>query len=183
VKDDAVVLHTRAYAEVDAIVALFARAHGRLAVYGRGVRSPKRQNAPPLAPLYEVRLELFKKGQGDLYSARAVDLVNAHASLQTDLVRLSAANVVLELVREMFHEGQHDEAVYDALRGTLSDLEHEPPLAVLDAFEPSLLSALGYAQEARGDDPLARFKQRTAIFSRVRGRELPARAFLLTMLR
>ena len=74
-KDDAVVLHVRPYGDADGIVSLFCRRHGRIAVYGRGVRSSKRQNAPPLLPLYEVRLELSKKATSDLYSARAVDLV------------------------------------------------------------------------------------------------------------
>ena len=185
-KDDAVVLHARPYGDVDAIVALFARSHGRISVYGRGVRSSKRQSAPPLAPLYEVRLELARKS-GDLFSARAVDLVNAHAALQTDLVRLGAANVVVEIVREMYQEGQSDPLVYARLCDTLTALERGVPLEVLDDFEHELLAALGYQQEEEGADPLARFRQRTEIFGRVigtqRGRDLPARAFLLSVAR
>lgn len=177
-KDDAVVLHARPYGDADAIVSLFCRQHGRVAVYGRGVRSSKRQNAPPLLPLYEVRLELTKKGTGDLYSARAVDLVNAHSALHTDLVRLAAANVIVELVREMYPEGQDDPLVYTRLCETLSELERGAPLEVLDGFEHELLAALGYQQEEEGEDPRARFSERTRIFAQLRGRDLPARGFL-----
>jgi DNA repair protein RecO len=183
VKDEAIVLHARAYGDADAIVSLFAKVHGRVAVYGRGVRSAKRQNAPPLLPLYEVRLELDRKQGSDLYSARAVDLVNPHAVLQTDLVRLGAANCVLELAREMFQEGQTDELVFERLRVTLTELERGVAIDVLDDFEHELLAALGYQQEEAGDDARARFHERTRIFTRLHGRELPARAFFRDVLR
>lgn len=177
-KDDAIVLHLRAYGDVDGIVSLFCRAHGRVAVYARGVRSAKRQNAPPFQPLYEVRLELDRKQGSELYSARAVDLMNPHAALQTDLGRLAAANVVLELAREMYQEGQSDPLVFEQISHTLTELEQREPFEVLDDFEHGLLAALGYQQEESGDDARARFHERTRIFTKLRGKELPARAFL-----
>jgi DNA repair protein RecO len=180
-KDEAIVLHSRAYAEVDAIISLFARKHGRISVYARGARSSKRKNAPPFAPLWEITLELHKKTGSTLYAPRAVSLTSAHDPLMRDLMRLAAANCAVELVRELFEEGQSDSDVYDRLREVLCVLESAPPLETMDDFEHELLAALGYQQQEAGASPAARFRARTAIFEHIRGRTLPARAFLTSL--
>ncbi len=180
-KDEAIVLHSRAYAEVDAIISLFARKHGRISVYARGARSSKRKNAPPFAPLWEVTLELHKKAGSTLYSPRAVSLTSAHDPLMRDLMRLAAANCAIELARELFEEGQSDADVYERLREVLTVLETQPPLETMDDFEHELLAALGYQQQEVGESPAARFRSRTAIFEHIRGRSLPARAFLASL--
>ena len=95
-----------------------------------------------------------------------------------DLMRLAAANCAVELARELFEEGQSDPDVYDRLREVLRALEAEPPLETLDDFEHELLAALGYHQQEAGETAQARFRSRTQIFENIRGRALPARAFL-----
>ncbi len=180
-RDEAVVLHVRPYGESDAIVALFARAHGRISLFARGVRSAKRKRTAPLQPAYVISLELARKPNAELYTARAVDVLRRHEPLSHDLTRLAAAHVLLEDCRELFHEGDADAAVYEQLRAALAALETDPPLEVVNGFEHGLIDALGYGGQTESGAGIALFRRRTQSFEQLRGRHLPAREFLSSL--
>lgn len=181
----AVVLHVRAYGDSDAIISLFTRAHGRVAIFARGYKSPKK-GSTPLRPTYEVSLELGRRAGSDLFTAQAIDLINPHLALSEQLVPLAAATVVLEDCRELFEEGDAEPAAFDLLCEALTQLEREPSLVVLAGFESRLLELIGYRDDTVGAPPgasLAGFTHRGQVLERVSGRRLKARAFLVEVCR
>jgi len=179
VRDEAVVLHARAYGESDAIVSLFAKNHGRISLFARGARASKRKSTPLMAS-HVVSLELHKKPNAELYQARAIDLVRQFVAFSSDLIRLAAANVVLEAGRELFREGDGNQAIFDLLVATLDALQTENVLQTLGGFENAMLGALGYGESTQPKD-LAGFRRRTLFFVQIAGRALPARDFFLTV--
>jgi DNA repair protein RecO (recombination protein O) len=177
-RDEAVVLHARPYGDHDAVVSLFSRDHGRVSVFARGARAQKKKGSM-LVPPHVVTLELSRRPSTELFSARAVEIETPHARLSTDLLRVSAANVLLEDCRELFADGEGDRVVYEALKASLDALESASVLDVITAFEGALSRALGMGDVS--GEPRIVFAQRTRIFSSLRGRDLPARAFFVSM--
>jgi DNA repair protein RecO len=175
-RDEAVVLHVRAYGDSDAIVALFARAHGKVSVFMRGLRSAKRKES--LRPLYEIALELRARAGSELYTAGALDVVRPHLRLSEELVRLAAANAVLEAYRDLFHDGDADAGAYALLIETLSSLERDPPFATLARCAERLAAHIGYASP-RAVGTLADFRALVDELEHICGHTLAAHRFFL----
>lgn len=175
-RDEAVVLHVRPYGDSDAIVTLFAQLHGKVALYMRGLRSTKRKFA--LRPMYELALELHKRPGSDLYVPQALDVVRPHLRLSEDLVRLAAANAVLEAYRDLFHDGDPDASAYALLIETLQTLESAAPLPTLASTLERLAAHVGY-EAPRGASSLADVRGQVETLEHVCGRTLTAHRFFL----
>ena len=175
-QEDAVVLHVRAYGDSDAIVTLFAAAHGKVSVFMRGLRSAKRKQS--LRPLYELRLELHKKPGSDLFTAQALDIVKPHLRLSEELVRLAAANALLEAFRDLFHEGDADANAYALLVETLAALETQPTLPTLAGAIDRLAAHIGY-EAPRASGTLADLRRVIDELEHICGHTLTAHRFFL----
>lgn len=175
-RDEAVVLHVRPYGDSDAIVTLFAQLHGKVALYMRGLRSAKRKQS--LRPMYELSLELHRRPGSELFVPQALDVVRPHLRLSEDLVRLAAANAVLEAYRDLFHEGDPDANAYVLLVETLQMLESEPPREILASALERLAAHVGY-EAPRGQSTLADVRAQVVALEQVCGRTLTAHRFFL----
>jgi len=138
----AFVLHTRPWRETSLIVELLTRDHGRVAVVGRGLSSPKKRvQRAALQPLQRLRVDYLPRGEmARLIQAEAVDTAPALSGEP-----LMAAFYVNELLLRLCARHDAQTPVFDLYARVRGELEMPESLAwVLRRFERDLLEALGY---------------------------------------
>lgn len=146
-RDEAVVLRTQKLGEVDRIITLLTRRHGRVRAVGKGVRRTSSR--------FGARLEPFMLIDVQLATGRSLDVVAQVETLApyareicADYARYTAGTAMLETA-ERFTAEEHEPSTQQFLLlvGGLRALaagEHEPGL-VLDAFILRSLAVAGFA--------------------------------------
>ena len=170
-RQPAYVLHERAYRETSAILELFTRDHGCVAVVARGLRAAKprfsRGSLRALQPL-----ECAWLNQGDLGQLTAAEACGLPLALSG--IRLQSALYLNELLVRLLHRHDPHPLLFDAYARLLVQLpESADALGFqLRCFEALLLSELGYGIEFTFDsaaqapvDPCGRYRAH-----RLRGR-------------
>ena len=178
-------LHLRPYADIDAVLEVFSRDHGRLGLVAKGVRSGRSRRAGILQPFAELLFSWVAKGE--LGSLREVEAAQTPPVLVgTAMVSGFYLNEIL--VRLLRRDDPHPD-LYDDYRRTLQLLAGgADEIYVLRVFEKQLLTELGYGlmleHDAAGEpiDPSAHYQylpeagpQRTAGST---GRTIPGDALL-----
>ena len=139
----AYVLHQRAYRETSAILELFTRDHGRVAVVARGLRAAKprfsRGNLRALQPIECAWLH-----QGELGQLTAVEAAGLPLVLNGS--RLQSALYLNELLVRMLQRHDPQAALFEAYARLLPQLSANANALgfQLRRFEMQLLSELGY---------------------------------------
>lgn len=170
VRTEAVVLRVTDFGEVDRIVTLFTRTHGKGAFLARGARRSKRRFGSAFEPyaLLEVEVALGRGEVGRIGQARALE---PHAGILQTYERMTAAGRGLEFLRESSLAHQRDEELFEeaiAFLGLIERLDGQTlcDLGVL-AFWSRVLAVLGHGP--RLDACAACGKEvgptRTALFS------------------
>lgn len=163
-RQPAYVLHERAYRETSAILELFTRDHGCVAVVARGLRAAKprfsRGSLRALQPL-----ECAWLNQGDLGQLTAAEACGLPLALSG--MRLQSALYLNELLVRLLHRHDPHPLLFDAYARLLVQLpESADALGFqLRCFEALLLSELGYGIEFAFDsaaqapvDPRGRYR-------------------------
>ena len=142
--DDALVLSTVDFGEADRIVTLFTRDHGRLSAFAAGARKSKRRFAGALEPTTHLKASLVSR-RGDTFRLDGADIVRSFLGLSQQLPLIARALYCLELCRELTRDHQPHEALFDALRGYLEDLDEKRagPTSLLK-FELDALEHTGF---------------------------------------
>ncbi|MBL0028013.1 MAG: DNA repair protein RecO [Rhodanobacteraceae bacterium] len=139
----AYVLHQRAYRETSAILELFTRDHGRVAVVARGLRAAKpRFSRGNLRALQPIECAWLHQGElGQLTAAEAAGL-----PLVLNGSRLQSALYLNELLVRMLQRHDPQAALFEAYARLLPQLSANANALgfQLRRFEMQLLSELGY---------------------------------------
>ena len=142
--DDAVMLGAKPFGETQALVELFARAHGRAAAIVHGGASKRMK--PVLQAGNVVRATWKARTSDQLGFFAPMELIEPHAArLLDDPAALAGLSSATELIRAGAAERQAYPGLYDALivlLEALSGAELWP--AVYTRFELGLLAELGY---------------------------------------
>lgn len=178
-------LHQRAYGEIDAILDVFTRDHGRLGLVAKGVRSGRSRRAAVLQPFGEL---LFSwTARGELGSLRAVE------AAQTPPVLLGTAMVsgfyLNEILLRLLRRDDPHPGLYDDYRRALQLLAGgADELYVLRVFEKQLLEQVGYGLMLEHDvagqaiDPQAHYhylpEAGPQLTAAANGHSMPGRALL-----
>lgn len=148
------VLHHRPWRDTSRMLEVFAREHGRLTLFARGVRGANSRTASLLQP--------FRPLLGS-WSARAdagqLTQVEPMADGGLPAAAMLPAWYLNELLLQLTVRNDPQPAVFDLYHATLGALrEGESIQPVLRRFERRLLELLGYgidfAREARSGEPL-----------------------------
>lgn len=138
------VLHHRVYRETGRILEVYAREHGRLTLFARGVRGPKARLAGLLQPFQPLLLSWTGRGE-------AAQLTHAEAAFAPGPLppeRVLAGFYLSELVMKLTTRHDPLPALFDAYHETLGSLRASGPLEpLLRIFEKRLLAAIGYGLE------------------------------------
>lgn len=142
-RQPAYVLHERAYRETSAILELFARDHGRVAVVARGLRAAKpRFQRGCLRAFQPIECAWLHRGElGQLTAAEACGL-----PLSLTGLRLQSALYLNELLTRLLVRHDPQPAIFDAYARLIQQLP-EPVDQLgfaLRRFEARMLGELGY---------------------------------------
>lgn len=141
---DAVVLRASPFGESDLVVHLLVRGHGRVGAFARGARKSTRRFGGGLEPFCVLSVEYAERRSAALVDLRGASLVTPHAALRADLLRLAHAGYATELVRELSHEHQANDRMYELLVGYYDALSAAGASSLLlRAFEVQAMEAAG----------------------------------------
>jgi DNA repair protein RecO (recombination protein O) len=142
-RTEGIVLKGYDYGEADRILTLYTPQLGKVRAIAKGVRRIKSRKAGHLDLFTRANLLVARGRQLDIVTQ--AETIEPFAGMRTDLVRLSYAHYVAELVDAFTVEGM---ANYPAYATTISTLRriataNEPTLSVR-SFELQLLALMGY---------------------------------------
>jgi DNA repair protein RecO (recombination protein O) len=140
---EAVVLRRTDYGEADRLLTVFTRERGKLRLIAKGARKPQSRKTG--------HLELFTCSQMQISQGRTLDLVSqvelvaVHRELSADLLRITYAACLVELIDGFTTEAEPHAALYDLLRHALARIATTDnlPLAMRHV-ELRLLTLAGY---------------------------------------
>ncbi|MGH8252489.1 MAG: DNA repair protein RecO [Steroidobacteraceae bacterium] len=142
------VLHQRPYRDTSLIVELFARDHGRLSVFARGVRGPRSRFAA-LQPFRPLLLSWSGRGESPTLSG-AEDDGAPPASMPG--ARILSGFYLNELLLRLTVPHDPQPELYAQYVATLGQLRAGEPLeTALRLFEKRMLDLLGYGTDLRSD--------------------------------
>lgn len=107
--------------ESDRVVTLLSRERGRLAVFAAGARKSKRRFAGALEPFNRLEVRLRER-RGSLFFLNSCEIRDGFPGLREELSRIAHAGHAAELCRELFRDGEAQEALFDELATYLSKL-------------------------------------------------------------
>lgn len=158
---EAVVLRHQEYGEADRILTLFSREQGKLRCIAKGVRKIRSRKAGHIQPFSCAKM-MLARGR-NMWIITQAELINAYPALQENLVILSYASYVIELLDRFTYEEGPNQALYRLLIRTLDRLttaEH-PDMVVryydmrlvdLMGFRPQLFTCVGCENEIVAQD-------------------------------
>ena len=145
---EALVLRNIAYGDSDAVLHLLTRDHGRVSAFARGARSSRKRFGGALDPFQRIEALLSQREGQELWSMREARVVEPHARLRDDLLRIAHAGYAAELVHELTRAGQAADALFALLEDFLSRLEQgAASSARLRALELGALAGAGLSPE------------------------------------
>jgi len=155
--EPAYVLHRRPYRETSALLEIFTRAHGRIALVARGARRPRsvlRAALTPFAPLL-----LSWSGRGEVGTLRAAERQHQPVTFGGEM--LLSGLYLNELLMRLTHRHDPHPELFDAYAKALRALEDAMDAELtLRVFEKRMLEAIGYGmlldREAESGLPVVR---------------------------
>jgi DNA repair protein RecO (recombination protein O) len=140
----AIVLRTVDTGEADRVVTLLTRERGKVAAFARSARASRRRFGGALEPFTLVAAEVRERPGAELLSLDSVAPLDAFGGIRGDLARIACAAYAAELSRDLVHDHQPHEDLFDLLAAYLASLAAAPAApAGLRAFELGALRAAG----------------------------------------
>jgi len=146
-KTEAVVLKSMNYRDSSKIVTFYTRRFGKVKCIAKGARQMKSRFGAGLEPITNVSLVLYKKEHRDLQLVSQCDAIKTYKSIHSDLERMAVALSVLELVNQLVHEEEGNDALYLLLVETLDEIERARRnfVNLFFAFEIRCASLFGFS--------------------------------------
>jgi len=165
---EAIVLRHTDWGEADRLLWLFTRQLGKTQAVAKGVRKPRSRKAGHLEPFTRVDL-LLVRGR-DLPIITQAEAKDAYLALREDLVLLSYASYVIELLDRFTYEEGENVSLFRLLTETLTRLntEAQPAFAVryyevrlldLVGFRPQLVHCVNCGEEIQAVDQYFSFEK------------------------
>lgn len=140
---EAVVLRHHEFGEADRLLTIFSREQGKLRCIAKGVRKIRSRKAGHIQPFSRAKL-MMARGH-DLWIITQAELIDAYPALQKDLLILSYASYVIELLDRFTYEEGANQALYRLLVRTLDRLSKaEHPEMVVRYYDLRLLDLMGF---------------------------------------
>ena len=142
-----IVLRHLRHGESSLILTVFSRELGKIGLMAKGVRGAKKLGAASALELFSETQFVFYRKQGrDLQMLKEASPLAPHLGLRSDLVLMSVASAVIELLTKCMKEDDPHPDLYDNAAETLSALEARPssPVPLLWKFEMDMFTALGF---------------------------------------
>lgn len=145
-KAEAIVIRTRKYGEADSLLTLYSRERGKIDAIAKGVRKLKSSK--------RGGVQLFTHGHFLLYEGRNLhtvtqcEAIDSFLALSTDLVKMTYATYISELVDGFAVAGEGSDIVFALILVTFNLLAaYDDPELVVRAFEIRLMDIMGYSPQ------------------------------------
>ena len=147
IKQNGLVISERDYGENDKILIILTERYGKLPVIAKGAKSVRNRHMPSTQLFCYASFGLRKKG--NFYSITDSDLIENYYDIRNDILKLSLASFICDVVNDVTQEGNNDDEI---LRLTLNMLyaisKDKRPLEVIRAtFEVRLAAELGFTPD------------------------------------
>jgi DNA repair protein RecO (recombination protein O) len=140
---DAVILKHSDWGEADRLLWLFTRQMGKVRAIAKGVRKPRSRKSGHLEPFTLATLQLA--WGRDLHIVTQAEAIDTHTGLREDLLRLSYASYIVELLDRFTLEEGENRTLFRLLVDTLARLElEEDPAMAVRYYEVRLLDLIGF---------------------------------------
>lgn len=145
VKTAAIILKSRKWGEADRIVTFYSKEFGKIRGVARGARRFKSRFGATLEPFTRCHLDLFEKPGDSLYRISHVDLIESFQPLREELVLMSCAARMVNIVGAVTPDGDPDFRLFETLGQGLRSLKdsRDPVLTAL-LFQIRLLGLAGF---------------------------------------
>ena len=145
-RTDAVVLKSMKYRDSSKIVTFYSRRFGKIKGIAKGARQMKSKFGAALEPLSAVSLILYKKDQRELQLISQCDLLKTYKTIHSELDRLAVGLSIIELLNQLTHDEEGNDALYALLVQSLDELERAQKhfMNFFLAFELRCASVLGF---------------------------------------
>jgi DNA repair protein RecO (recombination protein O) len=141
-KVEGIVIRSTDYGEGNKIITLFTRQAGKMSIMARGARKTKSR--------FTVAAQLFTYGEyttfgsGNMPSLTSVDVIDSYSSLQRDLMNMSYASYIIELLSKVADERDPNPFVFECLKQTLDYIvEGRDAEIITRIFETKMLILAG----------------------------------------
>ncbi len=150
IKTKGVILKEVNVGEADKILTIFSRNKGKISGSAKGARRPKSALVAGTQLFCYSDLVLFK-GK-DMYSINSCDVIESFYEIRNDLVKLTYAAHINEIVLDTVQEEQPSTRVLQLFLNSLYMLAKtdKAPEQIARVFEIRLMSILGYAPYVSG---------------------------------
>jgi DNA repair protein RecO (recombination protein O) len=142
-RTEAIVLKRSDFGEADRLLTLFSKEFGKITAIAKGARKPQSRKTG--------HVELFMRSKFFIAKGRNLDIitqaemVDPHAPLREDLMRVSHASYAVELLNRFTVEEDPHPGIYDLLDDTLGRYSTADDLALVTRYyELRLLSLTGF---------------------------------------
>jgi len=148
-KTEAVILKSMNYRDSSKIVTFYTRRFGKIKCIAKGARQAKNKFGAGLEPITGVMLVLYKKEQRDLQLVSQCDALKTYKNIHSELERMAVALSALELVNQLVHDEEENEALYQLLVETLDEIDRAKKnmLNLFFAFEIRCAALFGFAPD------------------------------------
>jgi DNA repair protein RecO (recombination protein O) len=145
-RTDAVVLKSMKYRESSKIVTFYSRRFGKVKGIAKGARQMKSKFGAALEPLSAVSLILYKKDHRELQLISQCDVLKTYKNIHSGLERMAVGLSIIELLNQLTHEEEGNDALYTLLVQSLDELERAQKhfMNFFLAFELRCASVLGF---------------------------------------
>ena len=135
-------LAARDASHADKVVTLYSRQWGKLEAVAYGSRLAKSRLGGCMQPFSCVRVSLT--ADGVLATIKQCEIIHSFRELREDIMLVSYASLLAELVKELWPERQSDPAVYDTLLAAFGLLSRRNPRITALACGWQLVALAGF---------------------------------------
>jgi DNA repair protein RecO (recombination protein O) len=143
---EGIILKRKNFGETDRIITLFTRDIGKISCIAKGVRKITSRRSGHVEVFHRAHIS-YHEGKG-MYALTEAQTLDAHQGLSGDIVSVSYAYYVCELIDALTADRQRHEDVFPLLSNALTHLDtcktNKSRNTVVAAFANSLLRTLGF---------------------------------------
>lgn len=143
IRVEGVIIRHSNFGEADRLLTIFTRETGKVRAIAKGVRKVRSRKAGHVEPFTRSNLQLAR-GR-DLFILTQAEAVDVYAVLREDLILLSYASYVIELIDRSTTDEEENRSIYNLLTRTLTRLNRgDDPNLSTRYFEIRLIDHLGF---------------------------------------
>jgi len=122
-KTDAIVLNKQDFRETSLIVTFYSRHFGKISGLLKGIRKDPRKFASSLELFSLNDINFYKKRSGSLHLVSAADIKDNFNGLRADMIKMSVASAMLELINSIMPYDDINEDIFDLTSSCLKEME------------------------------------------------------------